>query len=135
MRLLHKTVKGILYHSKIYFYQKFSLELESKDKDLIWKMRFWYDLIQTKRPIYSCPRWSIWLGYQTLTLVGRVQSPDAEFLHNSRLMENNFPLLKIFWSSLVLLFAAFNIADLNLLKQLENWGRKMSCMKTKTDNI
>ena len=28
--------------------------------------------------LVSCPRWSIWLGYQTLTLMGRVQSPGAE---------------------------------------------------------
>ena len=28
---------------------------------------------------YRTPHWSIWLGYQALTLVGRVRSPGAEF--------------------------------------------------------
>lgn len=45
-----------------------------QEKDHGQKSILWHTLI-------AAPRWSIWLGYQTLTLMGRVQSPGAELFH------------------------------------------------------
>ena len=43
--------------------------------------------IENVRVVDSCPRWSIWLGYQTLTLMGRVQSPGAELFYSLNFWE------------------------------------------------